>query len=262
MLARLRTRRRARRRHGRRPGSDGGSSRIGGDVPGYDVSGAGTTTSFSGPPGPVGGVLGQRADRDRPRRDALQRGEPAQQPQRPRQRRVGRLAEEVVPTRPVRRAGRRRARPGGRPQDPPVRQPLHGLHQRRRPPPTQLHLPQHGRGTGPPAAQHRRQDPRRRHGVLDREVDPHAAHRDIACAASPISSSPSAYQRRSRSRRTSSSLTSSNDVSASTRSATHGSSAVSRAPEPRRSPRRAAWRRCPCGSGSRTASSPRGRSSP
>ena len=69
---------------------------------------------------------------------------------------------------------------------------------------------------------------------------------DIAWAASPISSSPSAYQRRSRSSRTLSSLTSSKEARASARSPSQGTSSGQPRPE-RGDPRRpAAARPGPC----------------
>ena len=83
---------------------------------------------------------------------------------------------------------------------------------------------------------------------------------DIACAASPISSSPSRSQRRSRSSRTSSRRTSSHDrrlvdpVGQPRAAARRTGAAAPRSRPP------AARRRCPCGSGRRTASSRRGRS--
>ena len=66
----------------------------------------------------------------------------------------------------------------------------------------------------------------RRDGVLDRHVDADAASGDMACAASPMHSSPSVCQRRSRSTRTSRCLMSSIDVSVATASAESGSSAL------------------------------------
>ena len=161
-------------------------------------------------------MFGQRTDGDHPGRDPLQHRELAQQPQGERQRRGGRLPAGVVePDGPGRRSGgrvgadcsrvallqwdcskatllqrrrrrrRRRARRRGahglcrqhRPQDPPVRQPLPGLDQRRRPPPPQLHPSQHRHRHRAPCAQRRSQDPGRRDRVLHREVDPDAADR-------------------------------------------------------------------------------------
>ena len=83
----------------------------------------------------------------------------------------------------------------------------------------QLHLE-------PAPAQRQCEDIRRDDRILNSEIDAHAAHGDMAWAASPIHSTPGLYQRFSRSTRTVSSFTSSQEDSSCTRSASDGLSST------------------------------------
>jgi hypothetical protein len=91
-----------------------------------------------------------------------------------------------------------------------VSETLEGLGEHGRPPAPALD-PVKRPGIQRARPQCRDQQPRSGHGVLDRQVDADPPTGDIVCAASPMHSRPSAYQRRSRLTPTVSSLMSSSD---------------------------------------------------